>query len=67
MNFYAGLLFLEGHIADPKLARALAGPADRARPATRQPPLRKCCDQPKVSRHGAIVSVCCAGALSPFR
>lgn len=70
MNIYSGLLFLGGHIADPKLARSLVDGADRRRPAApsaaarpREP--RDGCAAGPVHR-GAIASICSV-ALSPFR
>ena len=70
MNLYTGLLFLDGHIADPKLARSLAGdvdsspsmPPDRRREPVARPPA-----VPRVSCRGAVASVCGAVSLSPFR
>lgn len=41
MNIYAGLLFLDGHVADPRLASDLARPAAESPPAAAgQPPSR---------------------------
>lgn len=64
MNPYAGMLFLEGHLVDPELARSLAGPEPEADDSagTGQAP----CEQPGL-RPGAIVSVCGGVALSLFR
>ena len=70
MNLYTGLLFLDGHIADPKLARSLAGeaghprsagPDGRRKRADKRPPV------PQVRRRRAVASVCGALSLSPFR
>ncbi|GAA3913114.1 hypothetical protein [Luteimonas lutimaris] len=70
MNIYSGLLFLGGHIADPKLARSLVDGADRRQPAApsaaaRAPTFRDGCAAGPV-RRGGIVSVCSV-ALSLFR
>src|SRR5690606_37281583 len=70
MNIYSGLLFLGGHIADPKLARSLVEGTGRRQPAApsaaaRAPTVRDGCAAGPV-RRGAIVSICSV-ALSPFR
>ncbi|MGH8038621.1 MAG: hypothetical protein ACREPC_05065 [Stenotrophomonas sp.] len=63
MNIYAGLLFLQGHIADAGLARRLAEPAEEALEtevpaidvaATQQNHVR--CVDGDTCRHGAAVS-----------
>ena len=64
MNPYAGMLFLEGHLVDPELAKSLAGPAPEADDEGGTE--RAGCERP-VLRAGAIVSVCGGAALSPFR
>ena len=69
MNIYSGLLFLEGHVANPDLMRSLAGEAvGQAMPATAMPPAPAAAhDQPMACRRGAIATVCGALSLSPFR
>jgi hypothetical protein len=70
MNLYAGLLFLEGHVADPKLMQALAGhtaPAGAAGPPAGAVPAREPAGRPKVCRRGAVAMVCGTLPLSPFR
>lgn len=73
MKLWSSLLFLHGHIADPALARSLAGedasvaprPADEImKPAVPQihTPERPCVPL----RRGAIAAACSV-ALSPFR
>jgi hypothetical protein len=72
MNIYTGLLFQQGYIHDPKLARSLAG-VEASEPSRAggdvTPPRRSKPDKPKAIkpfRRGSIASVCSV-ALSPFR
>ncbi|MDQ2701667.1 MAG: hypothetical protein M3Y70_02390 [Pseudomonadota bacterium] len=64
MNPYAGMLFLEGHIVEPELARSLAGPvaADEEQNA---PDPHRC--EAGSFHQGAIASICGSASLSPFR
>ena len=69
MGVYTGLLFLDGHVAQPELARSLAS-ASSAPPAPSPGADRRVTGEqgvPGVYRRGAIVSVCGAATLSPFR
>ena len=69
MSIYTDLLFLGGHIADPKLARSLDDDAQRRQPAPppagKSPEARGGCATGAV-RRGGIVAICSV-ALSPFR
>lgn len=70
MNLYTGLLFLDGHIADPKLAQSLVREAGRpgsTPPDPRPDPVDKREAARCVRRRGAIASLCGALSLSPFR
>jgi len=69
MSIYSDLLFLHGHVAQPELARSLAGGPvssgqQREEPGRRPRPGGKA---PAVARSGALAVVCGATALSPFR
>lgn len=68
MSTYTELLFLHGHVAQPELARSLAGgpgPSGQERePGSRPAQPGKV---PAVCRSGAVAVVCGATALSPFR
>lgn len=68
MSIYTDLLFLGGHVADPKLARSLDDDAQRRQPVAPpvgRPPARDGCVTGPV-RRGGIVSICSV-ALSSFR
>lgn len=69
MNIYSGLLFLEGHVANPELMRSLAGAAvgQAVSPSAGTPAPAAAPASPMACRHGAIATVCGALSLSPFR
>src|SRR3546814_16451789 len=63
MNPYTGMLFLDGHIVDPELARVLVEPAPPAEAGSTD---KDRCEAGSV-HHGALASICGGVALSPFR
>jgi hypothetical protein len=70
MGAYTGLLFLQGHIADTALALSLAAEVPAGAPASSREPgssPSRPSEPSRVCRRGAILSVCGATALSPFR
>ena len=70
MGLYTGMLFLDGHIAQPELARSLAAEAHASPSVTSREAGRRSSGQPghpEVCRRGALASVCGATTLSPFR